>query len=234
MTADLHKVVNFFISRYEKLRDDEIATGMKAYLKNKQDFLGIQNPARKEIYKDFKSEMGRSLKKTITPNDVESIVMVLWDKPEREYRYTALFLIEYFKTYSIDRISFLEQLIISGDWWDITDTIAPRFVGDLLKENKMQMKEILKKWVNHDNMWIRRSAILSQLKFKKNTDVELLSYCIFQTMNEKEFFIQKAIGWILREFSKTNPKFVVDFINSHNETLSRLSVREGSKYLIDK
>ena len=93
------------------------------------------------------------------------------------------------------------------------------------------MNEILDKWITDENLWIRRSAILAHLKHKENMDQEkLFSYCI-QCAHEKEFFIQKAIGWVLREYSKTQPEGVSNFIEENNELLSNLSIREGMKHI---
>lgn len=227
----IDEIVQFFVTRLEPLRDDTKAQQMEAYMKGKQVFLGVQTPKRKEVYREFKQTLGKLLKNSITQKEVESAVTILWNRKEREYRYVALYVLEYFDTITLDNLDFLRRLIISGDWWDITDSIAPNFIGKLLKTNKEHMTTELKSWIHDENLWIRRSAILSQLKFKTETDEELLEYCIINTMQEKEFFIQKAIGWIMREYSKTNVSFVSKFIEKHKKSLSKLSIREGRKYL---
>ncbi len=225
------EIIDFFVSRLEVQKNLEKAEQMEAYLKGKQPFLGVQTPQRKEIYKEFKKTIGKSMKTELKEDQIIKTIRILWDKKEREYRYVALFILDYFKITKIENLDLLQNLIISGDWWDITDSIAPNHIGYLLKLHNTEMTEILKLWVHHDNMWIRRSAILSQLKFKSNTDTEFLEYSVINTMHEKEFFIQKAIGWILREYSKTNSEFVYKFIERNKNSLSKLSIREGSKYL---
>lgn len=224
-------IIDFFVSRLEVQKNQEKAEQMEAYMKGKQPFLGVQTPQRKIIYKEFKQTMGKSLKTELKEDHLINTIHVLWDKREREYRFVALFILDYFKITKFENLDLLRNLIISGDWWDTTDSIAPNHIGELLKSHKTEMTEILKLWVHDENMWIRRSAILSQLKFKAITDTEFLEYCITNTMHEKEFFIQKAIGWILREYSKTNRVFVSKFIEKNKKSLSKLSIREGSKYL---
>ncbi|MHA2030913.1 MAG: DNA alkylation repair protein [Candidatus Kariarchaeaceae archaeon] len=225
------EIVDFFVSRLEPLRDNIKSRQMEEYLKGKQTFLGVQTPKRKEFYKEFKKTLGKSLKASITKADLEAVISILWSRKDREYRYVALFLLEYFDIITLDSLPLLRDLIVSGDWWDITDGIARNYVGDLLRSNKEVMTKELKLWIHDKNLWIRRSAILAQLKFKENTDEELLEYCITKAMHEKEFFIQKAIGWILREYSKTNKQYVAEFIEKYKNKLSKLSIREGSKYL---
>lgn len=226
------EIIDFFVSRLEPLRDEEKGKKMEAYLKGKQKHLGVQTPQRKLFYKEFKQRYKNNNDiKSVTNSEVIDIITELWNRKEREYRYVAIFLLEYFNSISISNLDFLKELIISGDWWDITDNIAPSFIGELLKTDKKTMTKVMKKWALDENMWIRRSAILCQLKFKTETDADLLEYCIKQTMHEKEFFIQKAIGWILREYAKTDPKYVRNFIDQHRNSLAKLSIREASKYL---
>ena len=225
------KIIDFFVSRLEGQKNTEKAQEMEAYMKGKQPFLGVQTPQRKEFYKDFKQTIGKSMKTDLIEDQIIEAIMILWEKREREYRFVALFILDYFEITKLENLDLLQNLIISGDWWDTTDSIAPNHIGNLLKLHKAEMTKILKLWVHHDNMWIRRSAILSQLKFKSNTDTEFLEYCITNTMHEKEFFIQKAIGWILREYSKTNSEYVSKFIEDHKDSLAKLSIREGNKYL---
>jgi len=123
----------------------------------------------------------------------------------------------------------LEKLITSKSWWDTVDTIAPHPVGKVAKETPSIVDDIIEGWSQSDNLWLCRSAILFQLRYKEETDETALYRYILANAESTEFFIQKAIGWALREYSKTNPSSVRKFIESH--TLSKLSIREGSKYI---
>ena len=227
----VNEIIEFFVNRLESLRNEEKGQKMSKYMRYKQEFLGVQTPQRKEIYKEFKKSIGKSFKHSFNRHDVEKIVTYFWNKNEREYYYVGLFLLDYLGSLNIEYLEFIQKLIVKGDWWDTTDSITIEFVGNILKENKLKMTDIIKEWVLDENMWIRRSAILSQLYFKENMDQELLTYCLNKTMHEKEFFIQKAIGWALREYSKINKEFVTKFITANRDNLSKLSIREGSKYI---
>jgi 3-methyladenine DNA glycosylase AlkD len=154
----------------------------------------------------------------------------LWKKDEREYHYTAItYTGKFIKKLPKDVISFLEKLITTKSWWDSVDSIAP-LVGELARRYPEIIEENIDSWAVDDNFWLRRSAILFQLKYKQQTNEDLLYDYIVKNANSKEFFLQKAIGWALREYSKTNPVSVKAFIEGNE--LAPLSVREGSKYLL--
>lgn len=124
-----------------------------------------------------------------------------------------------------------ELLIRQGQWWDLVDNIAIKLVGRVLMKERKQMKPILDRWIVDDDLWIRRTAIISQILHKKETDEEqLFRYCL-KCKNEKEFFIRKAIGWALRDYSKTNEKPVREFLIQNRDQLSGLSFREGAKHI---
>jgi 3-methyladenine DNA glycosylase AlkD len=122
----------------------------------------------------------------------------------------------------------LERLITTKSWWDSVDSIAP-LVGELARKYPELVEENINHWSKHDNYWLRRASILFQLKYKDETNEALLYDYMVKNADSKEFFIQKAIGWALREYSKTNPKSVKAFIEGNQ--LAPLSIREGSKYL---
>ena len=153
----------------------------------------------------------------------------MWEKAEREYQYTAITYIgKYAKKLLKADLLFLKELITTKSWWDSVDGIAP-LVGELAKSYPEVIEETINQWSVHENMWVRRAAILFQLKYKEQTNENLLYQYIVKNADSKEFFIQKAIGWALREYSKTNSDSVKRFIEGNQ--LAPLSVREGSKYL---
>lgn len=139
------------------------------------------------------------------------------------------YLTKHVKRLEFEHIHLLHELIIRKSWWDTVDGIAIGLVGNLASLFPELIPEFLNPWSTDENMWLRRTAILFQLHYKARTDEQLLYRYIRQNAESKEFFIQKSIGWALREYSKTNPSSVRDFIELN--TLSKLSVREGSKYL---
>jgi 3-methyladenine DNA glycosylase AlkD len=220
----LTKAIEKLTSLFEENRNDENAGPMKKYMKDHFPFLGIKSPLRKELEKQFFKET--ELLKVPFNSD---FVTGLWEKDEREYQYTAItYTGKFIKKLPKDMILFFEKLITTKSWWDSVDSIAP-IVGELARKYPEIIEETIDGWAVDDNFWLRRSAILFQLKYKQQTNEDLLYDYIGKNADSKEFFIQKAIGWALREYSKTNPVSVKAFIEGNK--LAPLSVREGSKYV---
>ncbi|UBF26323.1 DNA alkylation repair protein [Kovacikia minuta CCNUW1] len=218
-------LVQRITSEYEAHRNPEKAVKMAAYMKNLFPFLGIQTPEREALSKPIWAE--------ITPFVTEpwlvEVALLLWEKDQREYQYAALSLLsKQVKLLSPVAMPAIEHLITHKSWWDTVDTIASRLVGSLVFRFP-ELLPTLEQYSTHDNLWLRRTAILHQLSYKQNTDAERLwRYCTLNA-DSKEFFIQKAIGWALREYSKTNRNAVVEYIQRNEHRLSNLSKREGLK-----
>lgn len=196
---------------------------MEKYMKNNFQFLGIKAPQRRKISRVF-------LKKDSRPkyDQIEIVVKKLWELPEREYQYFACDLLEkYNKDFSREIINLFEYMIIYKSWWDTVDIISKKLVGEYFKQFPGERDKYIKKWIKSNNIWLQRTTILFQLGYKDRTDIGLLFNIIEILKDKDEFFIQKAIGWALREYSKTNPKIVKEFIE--NTKLSPLSEREGMK-----
>lgn len=201
------------------------AKAMKKYMKNKFEFFGIKSPQRKEIYKHHKSTYG-----LLPDNEFEDIVGWCWDQPQREYHYFAMeFLGRRKKKTDVDIINLYEFIITNKSWWDTVDYIAANLLGDYFKKFPQQIKVVSTKWISSENIWLQRSCLLFQLKYKENTDEALMAGFIDKLLGSKEFFINKAIGWVLREYSKTSPSFVVEFVSKNH--LSGLSQREALKWM---
>ena len=126
----------------------------------------------------------------------------------------------------------LEQLVVTKSWWDTVD-ILDRVVGSLVY-NKPELEKIILQWSLSDNIWLRRVAIDHQLLRKEKTNVQLMEKILLNNLDQTEFFINKAIGWALRDYSKTNPAWVQDFIDRHRHKMAKLSLREAGKYLPPK
>ncbi|WP_102028376.1 DNA alkylation repair protein [Salirhabdus sp. Marseille-P4669] len=219
------ELIQLLVSEFEKHQNTANAVPMEKYMKNRYPFLGIKTPLRREIMKKFYKETGL-LKEPFH----KGFVLDLWELEEREYQNAALDYIDRsLKKLEKEDITLIEQLITTKSWWDTVDTLATKAVGKIAKDNPSVIQEKIEDWAYGEHLWLRRTAILFQLKYKENTDEELLYRFIKQNADSKEFFIQKAIGWALREYSKTNPHSVKQFIEK--TPLQRLSIREGSKYL---
>ncbi len=215
---------NNIISEFRDSRDPIKAEAMAAYMKNKFPFLGLIRPERNRLQKEF---IKSAKKSGLIDWD---FINECWNLPEREYQYLAMdYLIALKQNLQKGDLTKIEGLITSKSWWDTVDAIADKLVGDLCRRLPELINEYILKWAVSENIWLARSAILFQLKYKDLTDSELLKRIILENNDTKEFFINKAIGWALREYSKTNRAWVQDFIN--NNHLHPLSVREGSKYL---
>jgi 3-methyladenine DNA glycosylase AlkD len=210
---------------FEEHRNEKQAGPMEEYMKRHFPFLGIKSPLRKELEKRFFNET-EILKQPFDQN----FIVELWGEKEREYQYTALTYIEKsLKKLQKEDVALMEFLITTKSWWDTVDAIAAKPVGKIAEKFSEVREENIDSWAVHENLWLRRTAILFQLKYKQKTDENLLYRYIRQNADSKEFFIQKAIGWVLREYSKTHPESVKQFISETQ--LAPLSVREGSKYL---
>ncbi|MBM7598421.1 3-methyladenine DNA glycosylase AlkD [Virgibacillus halotolerans] len=217
--------LELLVTLFEQNRNREQAIQMESYMKNKFVFIGIKTPARRELTKIYFKESG-ILKESFQVD----LVLALWKKKEREYQNVALDYIEKsLKKLQKEHLPLLEWLISTKSWWDTVDMLAQKAVGRIAMDNPEVIVETIEGWAYGDQLWLQRSAILFQLKYKAKTNEKLLYRYIKQNAASKEFFIQKAIGWALREYSKTNPLSVKQFIADN--ALPKLSVREGSKYL---
>ncbi len=213
-------------NEFRKHADSETASGQKAYMRNRFEFYGVKSPMRKEIQKMFFAK-----DKLPAKSEVESVVKELWSRPERELQYFAMELLWKFRRQIEESdIELLEFIVISRSWWDTVDMIAGRMMGEYFLKFPEKKREYVEKWLASGNIWLQRSATLFQLNYKENMDVELLSYIIQSLLGSNEFFIDKAIGWVLRNFSKTNPDWVKTFTDKTN--LSKLSRREALRLML--
>lgn len=209
------------IKTYENLNKSE---KMSAYMRGKFKFLGINASLRYALEKEYFKELKTSRK--IDWNFVE----ILWKEEEREFQYIATDYLNNMKNYlKYEDLDKLYKLIKSKSWWDSVDNF-PRLISKIVDLDKNTNKE-MEKWSKDDNLWIRRVSIIYQLHRKDKTNEEFLKRNILNNLNGNEFFINKAIGWALRDYSKYNSAFVREFIDENRENLSTLSIKEASKYL---
>jgi 3-methyladenine DNA glycosylase AlkD len=213
------------------IADPVKAPVMQAYMKSTMPYLGIQTtPLRKAAKPVFSAHKLESFP------EWRDTVLELWRSARyREERYLAIELAGYSayrKFRTLDALPMYEEMITSGAWWDYVDSIAAHRLGELLRLHPAKMGRVLRAWAKSDDMWKRRSAILAQLGFKAHTDLALLYDCIRPSIQEKEFFLRKAIGWALRQFAKTHAKEVSRYVAEHEGLLSPLSKREALKNVV--
>lgn len=209
---------------YSKHADKEFANWSKNYLRNQFDFLGIRTPIRQKLTKDFLKENGLP-----QYEQLKDVILMLWELPEREYQKAALDILEKTKKHlTAEDMPWLTDLLVTKSWWDTVDYLSPHIMGYLFSKNKELISTYADQWIDDINIWLQRSAILYQLFYKDKTDEERLFRYILKRADSEEFFIQKAIGWALRQYAKTNPESVKNFVMNHD--LKPLSKREALKH----
>ena len=205
--------------------DKKIAIGQKAYMRNQFEFYGIASPVRKQIQKPFLAKKYLPAKR-----DLDQIVTLLWNKPQREFQHFAQeFAFKYARQFDEADIFLFEFMVENKSWWDTVDYIANRLMGAYFKIYPENRQAFVRKWISSNNIWLQRSALLFQLKYKSELDQKLLRTTITQLLGSKEFFINKAIGWVLREYSRTNPAWVQRFADETE--LHPLSRREALRLM---
>jgi len=220
-------LISILKTEFEFARNTNHAIQMEGYMKNNFPFMGIRAPERKVIQQSFISEVH----KTFSPKERLKLISEFWKMEHREYQLVAMDLLNKFKKsdFELTDIAFLEQLIVTKSWWDSVDTIASNALGVYFKQFPNQQKIVTDNWSDSGNIWLMRSCLIFQLKYKWEVDFELLSSLIRKFQSNKEFFIQKAIGWSLRQYSKYNPGAVREFLADNK--LSNLATREASKFI---
>lgn len=224
---DTENLVAFARSRLQAHACPQKAVDMAAYMRTEQPFYGVLSPERarisKELHKAFVPK---------TKDDYEAGVRALWRGEYREEQYLALGFARKWKRFiSSDSLELYEELIREGAWWDLVDETTSHLVSPVLLKERVLVGPLMACWIDDECMWIRRTAILSQLKHRSETDEEMLFDFCLKRSHEKEFFIRKAIGWALREYSYHAPYRVREFVDKNRESLSGLSYREAVKVL---
>jgi 3-methyladenine DNA glycosylase AlkD len=220
----MHSYVRKLKIFFEPHADPVKAAPMKKYMREQFEYVGIKSPQMAALHKEFIAAHG------LPPlEELDVIVRDLWSLPQREFQYLALGLIGKFeKKVDEDFTTTLEYLITHKSWWDTVDTIAGHSIGVMFKRFPKVKAKYLKKWRKSDNFWLRRTTILFQLGYKEETDFELLCDLVRENLGSDEFFINKAIGWALRQYAHTKPEPVRKFVKATKE-LHPLSRREALK-----
>ena len=220
-----HPEFNTLIHRFEAHQNPEYALKMKAYLKNHFEFYGINAPLRKELMKNWKKECAIPFS--------EELLEDLWKlfiSPKRELSYVAIELLIPIlkKNANENHVEYITKLITTHSWWDTVDAIASSILGSFLMKSPEKRVEIIEEYTASNHIWLQRSTLIFQLKYGLKTDQDLLFAQCIAFMEEKEFFLQKAIGWSLRQYAKTHPAEVYDFVDRNQ--FSNLAKREANKY----
>ncbi|MFC9822951.1 DNA alkylation repair protein [Streptomyces erythrochromogenes] len=211
---------------YAPAADPARAEAMTAYMKHVAPFLGIPTPLRRELSKAVTKNTPRP-----SGTDVAALALRCWRLPEREYHYFAVdYLRRHVDTCSSGLLPVARHLITTVPWWDTVDLLAAHTVGPLVAADP-DLALVMDEWIAGEDLWLARTALLHQLRYKDATDTgRLFAYCRRQA-GHPDFFIRKAIGWSLREYAKTDPDAVRAFVDAERAALSPLSVREALKNL---
>ncbi|KOS05937.1 hypothetical protein AM493_07735 [Flavobacterium akiainvivens] len=215
--ADLEKA-------YTANANAEYAVAMANYMKGHFSFYGMKTDVRRSLYKQALEANKQEVK-----DNARELARALYAKTERDYHYSGIEILmkELKKKFRPEDIGLIEHLIVTHSWWDSVDTIAKYLLGGYLQQFPQETEKVIERFSNSGNMWLNRSAIIFQLGYKKETDENLLFSECLKHKQSKEFFIQKAIGWALREYAKVNPHAVKTFVE--NAGLKPLSTREALK-----
>ena len=209
---------------FEENRNELLAESMSKYMQDKFKFLGIRGATRTEIYKKYFPDARKT--KIIDWDFVESC----WNKEEREFQYVVVYYLKAMQKFlKREDISKLKYLIVTKSWWDTVDLLA-KVVGSLVIRIE-GYDQIMLEWSKDSNIWLKRVAILYQLSLKEKVDKQVLDKILVNNLGDSEFFINKAIGWALRDYSKFNPEWVREFLEKNKNDMVNLSLREASKYL---
>jgi 3-methyladenine DNA glycosylase AlkD len=208
---------------FKAAADLEKAAPMSAYMRGRFPFLGIPAPERKRLSRDFLKSPGR---KTVDWD----FVFECWRRPEREFQYLAKdYLSKMAAVLTPSDIPNLRELAVTKSWWDTVDGLDV-IVGAVALRYP-EVNDTLLGWSIDENFWLRRLAIDHQLTRRDKTDARLLERILVNNLGQAEFFINKAVGWALRDYSKTNPDWVRDFVERYRGEMAALSIREASKYI---
>jgi 3-methyladenine DNA glycosylase AlkD len=221
----MHPYVSSLKTAFEQNANPAQAAPMKKYMRDQFDYLGIKSPELRALMKEFLAAHGLPPVK-----DLDVILRELWSLPQREFQYAATGLLgRAEKDLPANFIKTIEYLIVTKSWWDTVDTISGGPLGVHFRRFPDVREKYLARWRASDNFWLRRAAILFQLNYKKETDFDLLCEIIRENLDSKEFFINKAIGWSLRQYARVDPQAVKKFVKS--TPLHPLSRREAMKHV---
>ena len=211
-----------------RIADAKKAPFMQAYMKSAMPYHGINSPLLRTACKQLFSGIDLSTRELWSSQALE-----LWrGATHREERYVAIALTGDKRAAAFQTPSAMplyEEIIVSGAWWDYVDEVAAHRVGPILRGYPAPMKKKMLAWSKCENIWKRRTSILSQLRFKRDTDLDLLYACIEPSLDSKEFFLRKAIGWALRQYAWTDSREIRRYVREQKGRLSRLSQREALK-----
>lgn len=225
--SELNRFVLELERNFKAHYNPNFAYSIEKYLRNQFSSFGLKQDLRRRISNDFQDQI-----KNLSAKEIQTTILALYQRPEREFHHVAMEITYQNREKLKDQLKeLLIYTITHQSWWDTVDYIASYTVGWAYQNGVLIQKDILK-WNQADNLWLNRTSLIFQLKYGLNTNFELLSKCILNLNTHPDFFIRKAIGWALRQYSKFEPLEVLDFVGQ--TPLSNLSQKEALKYITKK
>jgi 3-methyladenine DNA glycosylase AlkD len=220
------ELVEALLEGFISVAHPDKAAGMAAYMKHHFVFIGVPKPERAIIQKSW-----LPLVKSYSSDDLHHLAQLLWERPEREMHYAAMdFLKAAKKQWNAASIQVFEQINGTHSWWDSVDLIASGLIGPWFLQTQTDPRPYAERWRDSNQLWFQRVSIIFQLTYRDKTDWQLMQDMIVPLIPHPDFFIRKAIGWALRQYARTAPQRVIDFVNQHPQ-LSNLSKKEALKHL---
>lgn len=215
---------SYLFEHLEKLGNKEQAEKMSAYMQHQFTFIGIQRPQLSEFIKPY-------LKESRKYELDWSFINICWEKEYREAQYIGIsYLQQNIRNLEKKHLENLKYLITNKSWWETVDSLDS-IVGELVLQNP-ELEATMLEWSTANNLWLRRVSIDYQQEFNQKTNVNLLAKIISNNLGSNEFFINKSIGWSLREYAKFDPNWVMNFVEENRDKMSNLSYKEATKYLL--
>ncbi len=210
--------------------DPEKAAAQQAYMKSALPYYGIAAPDLKRLLRPI-----LGLYRPAGRDEHVATVRALWDEvTHREEWYAAIALARHRAAkewLDPDAMPLWRHLVVDGAWWDVVDEIAAHLVGETLAVHRGAVTPLIRDWATDDDLWLRRTSVICQLRFKADTDLDLLRRCIDSNIDDPSFWLRKAIGWALRQYAATDPDWVRAEVARHGDRMSGLSRREATKHL---
>ena len=212
--------------------DPERAMAQQRYMKSEMPFRGISSGELTALLRPILADPAYRI---TDRGEWDAAVRDLWDSAtHREERYAAIALTghrAYRAWQDPQAVPLYEHLVRTGAWWDLVDPVASNRVGPILRAHRDAVTPVVRAWSTDADLWVRRTAILSQLTFKADTDTALLCACVEPNLADTSFWIRKAIGWALRQYARTDPEWVRETVATYGDRLAALSRREALKHL---
>jgi 3-methyladenine DNA glycosylase AlkD len=227
-----HPVVDAVRTALAGAGDPLRAASQQAYMKSSMPYRGLTSPELKALLRPILADPAYRIE---SRGDWEGAVRELWDgATHREERYAATALTghrAYRGWQDPDVVPLYRHLVVTGAWWDHVDEVATNRIGPILLSHKAELTPLVEQWIEHEDLWLRRTSIICQLTFKERTDLGLLRAAIEANLEDPSFWIRTAIGWSLRQYARTDPDWVRATVAEYGERLSGLSRREALKHL---